>query len=649
MRVFVVLLLVVISLSVSHAQEEEPLWAGMQQHLNPTGLEVKDGFPSRNIALAGDTAFISMPYAGYNGHYFVGLITPFKRVGDTWLQQATIFPPEEELRSELHFGSSLSADGNYLAVSTVQKCVISPVWPYLCKSPGEAILIYVRNGDDWVFDTKITEVPDISGQHVRIDGGLVDGETVVIEGTRVMRDDLDDAEGDVFLYNRIDGIWTLTALFSNDPNDPHKFFRAAGLSQDGNSLLMRGANRLHVFNRNTSNWALSAVIKPPANAWRVTSAALNDRGDTVAVMYSWSISEYSSEYALYIYRFYGSTWEVVFTASEQWEYYIPLAFSGDTLAVGSGHRMINVYEDSRSVARIYKEIDGKWKQYSVLPIYRTPLPNEDIDGEGMRMGFDGDYLLTDMQLYIEPTGTLYEIWALKIPGVEQDVPQTIGGQNTPNVLPLPKAPSDYRDAAPSDYSVFHAALKTRPTRTVKLRLTTNGNVLLDVGGIASPVLTLKFTRDNWNIPQEVRARLSASQSSALSAIVREEIVGTSAHEYKLIKAAKVRVNVPQTAFMQDTPAQASALPDGTPVTFTWRPYSLATRYVVKLKRVGSTRQFKYPVDPATACTIDLCTVTLDRTALPKGSVFKWRVVAQDQPAAFSRATTWSKFTFTPPQ
>ena len=645
MRAFIALLLLVLSLSITQAQEEEPPWAGMQQQLMPTGLDVKDGFSIRNIALTGDTAFISMPYAGYNGLYFVGIITPFKRVGDTWLQQATIFPPEEELRSDLYFGGGLSADGDYLTVLTVQKCVNSPVYPYLCKSPGKAILIYRRSGDEWVFESKITVVPDIDGQRVRIDGGFVDGETVVVEGTRVFRDSLDDAEGEVFLFNRIDGVWTLTSAFINDPNDSHKFNHLAGLSQDGNTLLMRGANRLHVFNRNTSDWALSAVIKPPANAWRVMNAALNDRGDTVAVMWSWVTSISTSEYALYMYRFNGSTWEVVFTASEAWEYHIPIAFSGDMLAVGSGHRMVNRYEDSRSVARIYKEIDGKWKQYSVLPIYRTLLPDEDIDGEGMRMAFDGDYIVTDLQLYKEPDGNFLELWALTIPGVEQDVPQTIGGQNTADVLPLPDAPSGDRDAA-SDYSVFHVALKTRPTKNVKLRLTTNGSALLDVGGDASSVLTLKFTRDNWNIPQEVRARLAPNQSNALSTIVREEIVGESAHEYKLIKAAKVRVNVPPTAFVPEAPAADAILPNDAPVTFTWRPYSLASRYVLKLKRVGGTRVFKVPVDPTAACMVDLCTLTLDRAAFPKGKALKWRVVAQDQPAAYQRATPWRKFNFT---
>lgn len=649
MRVFVALLLLVLSLSMSFAQEEEPPWAGMQQQLIPTGIPTTGLFHrTRQVALSGDTAFVSAPWANHSGNYFVGLITVFKLIEGNWVQQETIFPPEPALWDYLYFGSLMSADGNYLTVQAAQKCIQSTVFPYHCISPGKAIYIYTRSGDEWVFDTKITEVPDISGQHVRLDGGFVDGETVVIEGSRVMRDELDDAEGDVFLYKRIDGVWTVTDIVSNDPDDTHKFFHAAGLSQDGNTLLMRNPNWLHVFHRTEAGWEFSARIDAPRIEWRRSIAALNDRGDTIAVMWSWYNPDGDPQYALYIYRLNGSVWEIIYTTPKLWQEPYKMAFDGETLAVGSGYRR---YEDSRSVARIYKEIDGQWKQYSILPIYRTPIPGEVLIGEAMLMAFDGEHLLSDIHVYDEggDGSSVIEIWALKIPGVEQDVPQTIGLQSAPNVLALPDGPLAYRNAAPSDFSVFHVALKTRPTKTVKLRLTTNGNVLLDVGGVASPVLTLKFTRDNWNIPQEVRARLSPSQSGALSAIVREEIVGTSAHEYKLIKAAKVRVNVPPTAFMQDTPAQASALPDGTPVTFTWRPYSLATRYVVKLKRTSSTRQFKYPVDPATACTIDLCTLTLDRTALPKGSAFKWRVVAQDQPAAFQRVTTWRKFTLIAPQ
>lgn len=648
MRLLIAFLMLTVSLTVSVAQEEEPPWAGMQQQLIPLGLPIgpwNSTFIS-HFALNGDTAFVSKADSSHSGYSALGVVTVFRRIDGNWIQQESILPPEEDRRNYLLFGRQLSTDGDYLTIAA-QECFKIPIMPHVCTSHTR-VYIYRRNGLEWVLDGKILDIPDIAGEHVVPDGVFVAGETVVVNGSRKYREpDFDfDIEGDIFFFNRIDGIWTLTNTLLDEPSNNRKWNRAVGLSQDGNSLLLLNMYWMHIFRQTDAGWELSALIKAPYRG-RPPLAALNDRGDTAAVLWSWGDQpDRGPQYALYIYHFNGSEWELVYTTPKLWHEPTTIAFTGDTLAVGSGHLH---YEDSLSVARVYREIDGQWKQYSVLPIYRTPLPDEWIVGEGSMMAIDGDYVLTNMHIAYPDASDSYEIWALTIPGVEQDVPQTVGGQNTPNALPLPDAPSDYRDAAPSDYSVFHAALKTRPTKSVKLRLTTNGDALLDVGGVASTSLTLKFTRDNWNIPQEVRVRLAPNQWNAPSTIVREEIVGESAHEYKLIKAAKVRVNVPPTAFVPESPTADAILPNDAPVTFTWRPYSLATHYVVKLERIGGTRVLKVPVDPAAACTVDLCTLTLDRAALPKGKALKWRVVAQDQPAAYQRATPWRRFTFIAPQ
>jgi hypothetical protein len=253
------------------------------------------------------------------------------------------------------------------------------------------------------------------------------------------------------------------------------------------------------------------------------------------------------------------------------------------------------------------------------------------------VNISGEYALAGLQHW---NSSKRRVYAFHIPGLDQTLDVVAGERG---VLPPPSAPS--RLEGGDGYTTFEVSLKSRPSKTVKLRLKTNSPVLLDDGGTAAKTLTLNFTRQNWNIPQTVRARSADGHFGPQTVILRESIVASSAVEYIWVSTTRAQVEVPADSFALDTPADAATVVS--PAVVRWRAYSLATRYVLRLHRMPNGAVVSIKLKPADVCVADLCSVTLDAGVLKPGRSYRWRLTAQDTTANFQKTTPWRQFTLAP--
>jgi hypothetical protein len=643
MRALIALLLFVLSLSTSYAQEEEPPWVDQQQRLISAYMP-KNKFGADSMDMDGNLAVIGTTVNSAEYYWGMGVVVIFERTGEHWAEQTFLLPPEEDRIDDTGFGRTVDVHGDYLAVYAYNKSRPGTD-PTI---PENTVYVYKRNGDIWDLETKITSM---LGAYPSMNISLV-GDTLFVEPIRWFIPGAPDVSSIAgYIYERIDGIWTYTETITRpEEAEPVEAYRLqADLLNDGNRLAIYDGDRTtYTFNRTPEGWGSPHIIQPPAEdlgkRFNFYEILFNDRGDNAVVFWQFRNCHNPNCSGLNIYHFDGTEWQL---EKRELGTSAGAKIHNDTVVFAN----YTYYSPTRlpTSSTIFTRIDGQWVKQSTLAIYELPTQNREHMSAINVVETDGVYVITGVSWWnpetIEGGRALY---AIKIPGVNQDAPQTVAKANT-TLLSVPPALDAIRETGSSDYAIINVSLKTRPTQKVILQLSTNGSALLDVGGPASQILNLTFNRKNWNVPRPVRVRLAPGQSGPLSAVIRERVIDGSALEYKLVKPLSVRVSVPGLVFAPESPAADVILPDNSPVTFTWRPYSLATRYVVKLKRVGSTRQFKFPADPAATCTVDLCTLTLDRTALPKGTAFKWRVVAQDQPAAYQRATPWRKFTLTAPQ
>jgi hypothetical protein len=657
MRALIALLLLALSLSMSYAQDDPPPWADQQQRLISAHLP-KNKFSALTASMSIDGNLAAVG-TYYSTEQWIGLgaVVIFERSGEFWTEQAFILPPVEDRVNDYQFGLFVELSGDYLGV--VAHATNDPGW--FPDRPQNALYIYKRNGQDWLLEAKFMRIPDMNGSYISGGFRFVGGKLFIPTYRKLNFSRSNNTEVAGYVYERVEGVWSLSeTIFRPDIPELSAIKNwGASLLNNGNVLAIttyRGQG--YTFRRTAEGWQLSGTIQPPNIPptdnfhWDFDwySIHINDPGDN-AVVY-WEMQDNCEIFVdcqgIDIYHLDESGWHLehrAFTIGTLGA----ITIHNDTVVLGSATM---TWTNAQSSSIIFNRVDGRWIKQSTLAVYEPPTKDMLQLGASYAVQTDGTYVLTTLEWWDMDHNpdqmSSSAVYAIKIPGVNQDAPQTVGKANAA-LLSVPPASDAVREIGSSDYASVNVSLKTRPTQKVILQLSTNGSALLDVGGTASQVINITFTRKNWNVPRPVRVRLAPGQSGPLSAVIREKVIDGSAFEYKLVRPLSVRVEVPGLTFALDTPAPDAVFTNDAPVTFTWRPYSLATRYVVKLKRTGSTRLFRYPVDPAAACTLDLCSLTLDRAALPRGTAFKWHVVAQDQPAAFSRATTWRKFTFTPPQ
>ena len=170
-------------------------WAQCQQE-RVTPEDATAGFGA-DVAVSGEVMLVGAPsdaeIASGRGAAYV-----FRRIGDTWVQEKKILPPEDVVG--ISFGLDVDLDGDTALIGAYRDFSSGAVYVYRC------------DGTDWVLETTLTapepEGSDQFGGDVALDGD------VAVVGARYEDGEL-GLVGAAYVYRRTGTTWTL----SEDCND----------------------------------------------------------------------------------------------------------------------------------------------------------------------------------------------------------------------------------------------------------------------------------------------------------------------------------------------------------------------------------------------------------------------------------------------
>ncbi|HEX2907213.1 MAG TPA: hypothetical protein VHO69_10165 [Phototrophicaceae bacterium] len=113
-----------------------------QAKLTAPDAAAQDEF-GESVAVSGDTAVIGAHYKDWGGNSNIGAAYVFVRTGTSWNYQATLLLPDEVNRDYNRFGDTVAIDKDTVAVAAL-------------GNGNNAVYIYTRSGNTWVYQTSLT-------------------------------------------------------------------------------------------------------------------------------------------------------------------------------------------------------------------------------------------------------------------------------------------------------------------------------------------------------------------------------------------------------------------------------------------------------------------------------------------------------------
>lgn len=184
--------------------------------------------------------------------------TPGNRLDDTWDYQATLLAPDPEQYD--YFGWSVDLSGD--------TAVIGSLYGDEAEDDTGSVYVFTRSGSTWTFQQELTSS----------DGGIYDqfGRDVAIEGDTIIvgadggYGTTSHPNGALYVFNRVDGVWSETQILSNpDLGTDDKF--ASTIDFEGSTLVVsshqdnasdNNQGAVHIYNLINGQWSLLQTLKP---------------------------------------------------------------------------------------------------------------------------------------------------------------------------------------------------------------------------------------------------------------------------------------------------------------------------------------------------------------------------------------------------
>jgi hypothetical protein len=184
-------------------------WSLQQKLLASDGITgATFGF---NVIIKGDVAVVSAPTMKVGSNEKQGAVYIFTRSGTTWTQQPKI--TANDGIAGLDFGSSISLDGDYLAVGAVGA--------KLNGIMNGAAYIFVKGGNTWTQQTKILSTTPTPNGYFGCSVSL-EGDLVVVGASDEVYAQIET--GTAHIYRRSGALWNhQTLLYSNTPEYDNRF------------------------------------------------------------------------------------------------------------------------------------------------------------------------------------------------------------------------------------------------------------------------------------------------------------------------------------------------------------------------------------------------------------------------------------------
>jgi len=284
---------------------------------------------STSLSSDGNTLAIG----GYQDNTNQGATWVFIRSGTTWTEQQKITVTDNIGAAGFGYSTSLSSDGNTLAVGG-----------YLDNSGQGATWVFTRSGTTWTEQQKITVTDNIGNAELGFSVSLSsDGNTLASGGIND-----NSGQGATWIFTRSGTTWTEQQKITVTDNIGNASFGySTSLSSDGNTLAVGGyidnssQGATWVFIRSGTTWTEQQKITVTDNIGNANfgySTSLSSDGNTLAVG---GYVDNSGQGATWIFTRSGTTWteqqkitvtdnigNALFGAS------VSLSSNGNTLAIG---------------------------------------------------------------------------------------------------------------------------------------------------------------------------------------------------------------------------------------------------------------------------------------------------------------------------
>ncbi len=269
----------------------------------------------RNVSISGDWMAVSAPqFENGNGKVFM-----FKKVGDAWVEQGILTPPD----GEVFFGSSgLALKGNTLAVTSS-----ATGFP----SPGSTISVFTRSGDDWLLSGAIFR-PGYDWFGIDMDDT---GNRIV--GTGSVNNNLGIVRASIFSKDR--GGWTLEQEVIVPSPIPFAIALPRFVAIQNNTVVLTAiipGDKHWVITKNGGSWEVTQELLLPPGGAPFTNRFVEIQGGRILIGAASGTNSISD--AIYAFDLTGATYELTETFSPSdggsdaimWD----IAINGNTIVAG---------------------------------------------------------------------------------------------------------------------------------------------------------------------------------------------------------------------------------------------------------------------------------------------------------------------------
>ncbi len=252
-------------------------WA-LQAYVKSSNSEASDYF-GEALALSGDgnTLVVSATgedsnATGVNGDpsdnsaIASGAVYVYTRAGNSWSQQAYLKASNTSSADRFGQKVALSADGNTLAVGATGEDSAA--------TDSGAVYVFSRTGNDWAQQAYVKA--SNADAEDRFGGALAlsaDGNTLAVgtpsedsNATGIGGDETNNTAPDfgaIYVFSRAAGTWSQQAYLKASQTDEIFFGSGVALSSDGHTLAAGARERVTLFERSGSTWALQAAVNDP--------------------------------------------------------------------------------------------------------------------------------------------------------------------------------------------------------------------------------------------------------------------------------------------------------------------------------------------------------------------------------------------------
>ena len=270
-----------------------------------------------------------------------------------------------------YLGRSVSLDGDIAVVGAAGSDVGG------AESQGAAY-VYVRSGDTWTQQTKLTAPDGVAGDEFGF-AAAISGDTIVV-GARFAAIDGINGHGVAYVFVRSGDTWIQQAkLAADDGAASDRFALSVKVSGDtaifGSPSAAIGANgyqgAAYVFTRNAGAWSFQTKLTASDGAaFDEFGVSVALEADTILVGAHYADVVFSGQGAAYAFVRNGDAWSeqgklVSDDAFFGDEFGISVAISGDTAAVGALFADAGGTENEGE-AYIFSRVGGAWSQAAKL-------------------------------------------------------------------------------------------------------------------------------------------------------------------------------------------------------------------------------------------------------------------------------------------